>query len=231
MSNAAYTHGSDYARSRTPSPSPSSLRSSVSDDEVEEEQDHEPAFTQTVILHGKPIILPFDSASATIQDLSNTVAEVLQIPATNQKFHITPKTGRHLLPTQISNCLHSQRRRSLSSAPPHPKSQTSHPASNPTSPNFATAPKLAHKHGTTSLLALATGRKHKTRRGILSTQLNLYRTFRSQRRAKRSLERLRDDAGIKASMRKHGFAVGLLTEMDPAEHTTHESRTLGLNSG
>lgn len=45
----------------------------------------------------------------------------------------------------------------------------------------------------------------------------------------RFLERLRDDAGIKASMRKHGFSVGLLTEMNPAEHTTHESRTLGLN--
>ncbi|KAI7106389.1 hypothetical protein KC352_g36940, partial [Hortaea werneckii] len=38
-----------------------------------------------------------------------------------------------------------------------------------------------------------------------------------------------DDAGIKASMRKHGFSVGLLTEMNPAEHTTHESKTLGLN--
>lgn len=30
-------------------------------------------------------------------------------------------------------------------------------------------------------------------------------------------------------MRKHKFSVGVLTEMNPAEHTTHESRTLGLN--
>ncbi len=30
-------------------------------------------------------------------------------------------------------------------------------------------------------------------------------------------------------MRTHKFSVGLLTEMDPAAHTTHESRTLGLN--
>lgn len=30
-------------------------------------------------------------------------------------------------------------------------------------------------------------------------------------------------------MRKHKFRVGVLTEMNPAEHTTHESRTLGLN--
>ena len=30
-------------------------------------------------------------------------------------------------------------------------------------------------------------------------------------------------------MSKHKFSVGVLTEMNPAEHTTHESRTLGLN--
>ena len=30
-------------------------------------------------------------------------------------------------------------------------------------------------------------------------------------------------------MAKHKFSVGVLTEMNPAEHTTHESRTLGLN--
>jgi hypothetical protein len=48
-------------------------------------------------------------------------------------------------------------------------------------------------------------------------------------RSLRFLERLRDDAGIKAAMRTHKFSVPLLTEMDPAMHTTMESRTLGLN--
>jgi hypothetical protein len=48
-------------------------------------------------------------------------------------------------------------------------------------------------------------------------------------RSLRFLERLRDDAGIKAAMRTHKFSVPLLTEMDPAMHTTQESRTLGLN--
>lgn len=48
-------------------------------------------------------------------------------------------------------------------------------------------------------------------------------------RSKRFLERLAADPGIKASMRKHKFSVGMLTEMDPSQHTTHESRTLGLN--
>jgi len=48
-------------------------------------------------------------------------------------------------------------------------------------------------------------------------------------RSRRFLERLAADPGIKATMRKRKFAVGLLTEMDPSQHTTHESRTLGLN--
>ncbi|KIW13630.1 hypothetical protein PV08_08821 [Exophiala spinifera] len=48
-------------------------------------------------------------------------------------------------------------------------------------------------------------------------------------KSRRYLERLANDPGIKATMRKHKFSVGLLTEMNPAEHTTHESKTLGLN--
>lgn len=48
-------------------------------------------------------------------------------------------------------------------------------------------------------------------------------------KSRRFLTRLSNDPGIKASMRAHKFQVGLLTEMNPAEHTTHESRTLGLN--
>lgn len=48
-------------------------------------------------------------------------------------------------------------------------------------------------------------------------------------KSRRYLERLARDPGIKASMRKHKFSVGLLTEMNPAEHTTHDSKTLGLN--
>lgn len=48
-------------------------------------------------------------------------------------------------------------------------------------------------------------------------------------KSQRYLERLAADPGIKASMRKHKFSVGLLTEMNPVEHTTRESKTLGLN--
>ncbi|KAB5582570.1 WLM domain-containing protein [Coniochaeta sp. 2T2.1] len=53
------------------------------------------------------------------------------------------------------------------------------------------------------------------------------------RRSLEFLQRLKDDAGIRAAMRKHKFSVGLLTEMDPAAYTesNHEgtTRILGLN--
>ena len=53
-------------------------------------------------------------------------------------------------------------------------------------------------------------------------------------KSQRFLKRLADDPGIKSAMRMHHFSVGLLTEMDPSQHTTHDSgggvsRTLGLN--
>jgi hypothetical protein len=52
-------------------------------------------------------------------------------------------------------------------------------------------------------------------------------------RSQALLMRLKADPGIVASMRKHKFAVSLLTEMEPLTHTqsTHEgtSRILGLN--
>ncbi|KAK4152762.1 WLM domain-containing protein [Chaetomidium leptoderma] len=55
----------------------------------------------------------------------------------------------------------------------------------------------------------------------------------SPARSQALLERLQADPGIRATMRKHRFSVGLLTEMDPASHTTasHEgvTRILGLN--
>ncbi|KAK9447467.1 WLM domain-containing protein [Limtongia smithiae] len=43
------------------------------------------------------------------------------------------------------------------------------------------------------------------------------------------LERLRDDRGVRAIMTKYKWSVPVLTEMDPASHTTHDGKTLGLN--
>lgn len=81
-----------------------------------------------------------------------------------------------------------------------------------------------------------------SRRGGISTTSESKYTFKVVRplnnlpRPDRSLdllERLKRDPGIVATMRKHEFEVGLLTEMEPSSHTqsNHEgtSRTLGLN--
>lgn len=53
-------------------------------------------------------------------------------------------------------------------------------------------------------------------------------------RSQALLQRVANDRGIRASMRRRKFTVGLLTEMDPAAHTDLSSdggvgRTLGLN--
>ncbi|KAJ0124631.1 ubiquitin metalloprotease fusion protein [Diaporthe amygdali] len=57
--------------------------------------------------------------------------------------------------------------------------------------------------------------------------------FSNAERSRAFLERLKEDPGIRAAMRKHKFSVGLLTEMDPASNTqsSHEgtTRLLGLN--
>lgn len=81
-----------------------------------------------------------------------------------------------------------------------------------------------------------------SRRGGISTTHETKYTFKTVRplnglprpdRSLNLLERLKRDPGIVATMRKHEFAVGLLTEMEPLSHTqsNHEgtSRTLGLN--
>lgn len=81
-----------------------------------------------------------------------------------------------------------------------------------------------------------------SRRGGVSTTHETKYTFKTVRplnnlprpeRSQNLLERLKRDPGIVATMRKHEFEVGLLTEMEPLSHTqsSHEgtSRTLGLN--
>lgn len=57
--------------------------------------------------------------------------------------------------------------------------------------------------------------------------------FSNAAQSREFLQRLTEDPGIRAAMRKHRFTVGLLTEMDPASNTqaSHEgtTRLLGLN--
>lgn len=232
MSNAAYSHGST---SRDLSPVASASNNSLSDteDELEVEADahNEPAFSLRIHLHGKPIDLPFHDSTATLQDLSDTVAEVLQIPPSNQKFHITPKTGLLKPPFADPNLLLS----TLTSKKITLLGATTAEVTDLESTLESHFTRLRNR---ASARAAARHNKPTKTRDWKKVQDEARYTFHTiqplphlphPEKSKRFLERLRDDAGIKSSMRKHGFAVGLLTEMDPAEHTTHESRTLGLN--
>lgn len=163
--------------------------------------------------------------SATISDLASRIYTTLSIPQAHQKLLVTPKLGI-----------------------------LKYPFPNPTLPLSSLLPKkiilLAPLPSELSSLSTASAQKSKPPnprtptvkpapyRDWKKTQDEATYTFSTllplpylpnPQKSLRFLERLRNDAGIKASMRKHRFSVGVLTEMNPAEHTTHESRTLGLN--
>ena len=163
---------------------------------------------------------------SNITDLSVKIHAELGIPAENQKLMITPKLGILKPPfsdpsLRLSTLLN---KKIVLLAPlPSELSALSKPSS------VARVPP-----GAPSIKPAVPARRRDWRK----VQEEATYTFHSilplsylpnPERSKRFLERLANDAGIKASMRKHKFSVGLLTEMNPAEHTTHESRTLGLN--
>jgi hypothetical protein len=212
------------------SDSRSSHCSSQSDSD-DEDIELEVAFNLTVHRNGKPIELPFYHNDATIQDLSDTVAEELHIPLAHQKFLITPKTGLLRPPFKDP----SLSLKSIQEKKIVLMGATIAEAEEMQSDIQERKARIERRKA-----ALHAGRrvkavKNKDWKKVQDEARYTFHTIRplsylpNPEKSQRFLERLRDDAGIKASMRKHGFSVGLLTEMNPAEHTTHESRTLGLN--
>lgn len=189
----------------------------------------------TLTHHGQTHILAFPPA-ATIADLSAAIASALSIPPTHQKLLITPKPGLLKPPFRdpaLPLAPLAARKIVLMGSTPAEVSALQ------TTVTHATAQHAAREHRRYAVAPATPART--AGRGVAgSTKASeeARYTFHALRplahlpRPERSLaflERLRDDAGIRAAMRSHGFSVGLLTEMDPAMHTTHESRTLGLN--
>lgn len=172
--------------------------------------------------HSAPYTFNFPPDS-TIADLSIRICNELSIPISNQKFMITPKLG--ILKPPFANPLPLSTLKSkkivllaptpaelASLAPPRPDLRPTSTTSKPVAPYRHHDWQKAQEEGTYTFQT------------ILPLSY-----LPGPARSQSFLERLRDDPGIKASMRKHKFSVGVLTEMNPAEHTTHESRTLGLN--
>ena len=172
--------------------------------------------------HGTPYTFEFPPAS-TLADLSHRIHNELSIATANQKFMVTPKLGIFKPPFTDSLLLSTLKSKKIVLLAPTPAEIASlappRPSNRPTA--STTVPVAPYRH-----------------RDWQKAQEEATYTFQTilplsylpgPGRSQKFLERLRDDPGIKASMRKHKFSVGVLTEMNPAEHTTHESRTLGLN--
>lgn len=186
-----------------------------------------PADEVQVILthHGKPVTLSF-AQYATLSDLSEKIAEDLSIPPSNQKLLIGGKFGLQKPPFKnpsIPLSDFASKKITLMG------STTAEVSSLNASISAASAPR---KPGPIKAATPARNRDYKRMQEEAQYTFHTLRPLPYLPRPERSLaflERLRDDAGIKAAMRTHKFSVPLLTEMDPAMHTTQESRTLGLN--
>ncbi|KAH7112184.1 zinc metallo protein-like proteinase [Dendryphion nanum] len=178
----------------------------------------------TITHHGKPVELSFP-CDATISDLSEKVAVDLSVPSQNQKFLIA-KLGLQKPPFKNPDL-------ALTAIIPNKITLMGSTTAEISSLNASiTAASAPRRPGPIKAALPARTRDHKKAQDEAQYTFHTLRPLPylpNPERSLRFLERLRDDAGIKAAMRAHKFSVPLLTEMDPAMHTTHESRTLGLN--
>lgn len=179
----------------------------------------------TLTHHGKPVILSF-APDATILDLSDRIATELSIPPSNQKLLVSGKLGLQKPPFKdptIPLASFNTKKITLMG------STTAEISSLNASITAASAPR---RPGPIKPATPARNRNYKQIQDDANYTFHTLRPLPYLPNPSKSLaflERLRDDAGIKAAMRTHKFSVPLLTEMDPAMHTTQESRTLGLN--
>ncbi|KAJ4348886.1 hypothetical protein N0V95_005064 [Ascochyta clinopodiicola] len=179
----------------------------------------------TLTHHGKPTTLAF-AQDATISDLSERISTELSIPPSNQKLLVGGKLGLQKPPFKnpaIPLSDFNTKKITLMG------STTAEVSSLNASISAASAPR---RPGPIKAATPARSRDYKRIQDDATYTFHTLRPLPYLPNPSKSLaflERLRDDAGIKAAMRTHKFSVPLLTEMDPAMHTTQESRTLGLN--
>lgn len=194
--------------------------------------EHEtPTAFLTIHFRGAPhsIAVP---AGWTLSELAGLVEETYTIPASKQKYMVTPKGGtyKHPFPSSPSAQTLREKKIVLLGTPDQEIA------------NLQDAIHDAQQALQRRRVARGNARAHQPsvarRTNWKTASQEAQYTFHAIKplpylpnpsRSQRFLERLASDPGIKASMLKHHFSVGLLTEMDPAMHTTHESRTLGLN--
>ncbi len=200
--------------------------SSVPDSCESEDEQQEDLMDLTIHFHGQPNTLRV-SQSLTVAQLSSSIHDSLAIEVSKQKIMIAPKPGILKAPfpvTPLKDLITPRTKITLFGSTNKEINDLDKAISRSSRPR-----------GSNSAVKSATPSRY---RDWKKAQEESTYTFHSIQplaylpnpdRSQRFLERLANDPGIKAAMRKHKFSVGLLTEMNPAEHTTQESRTLGLN--
>lgn len=184
--------------------------------------------TLTVQHHGKPLEVELPQ-TGTIADLSNWATEVLSIPPSNQKFLISPKIGLVKPPFSVDHALEELKDKKIVLMGSTTAEITS------LSQSISKASAGANRRVGSGPIKPATPARTRDPKRAQEDAMYTFHTIRplpylpNPQKSHDFLVRLRDDPGIKAAMRKFKFSVGLLTEMDPAMHTTRESKTLGLN--
>ncbi|GKZ39281.1 hypothetical protein AbraIFM66950_012225 [Aspergillus brasiliensis] len=188
----------------------------------------------------RPLTLP---TTSTLTDLTELISSTYQIPPTHQKLLISPSPGmlKHPFPPhplqEILPLTSPKFKITLLGTPPRDiESLNTHGTELKAR---AEARERAHRLYAAKPTPSSTS-SNISKIHTLSNSANGSNSYTFHRclplphlpnpsKSLTFLERLRDDPGIKSAMQKHKFSVPLLTEMDPAEHTTSESRTLGLN--
>lgn len=192
------------------------------------EDTREDELSIVVQYHGRPHTFSFPTLpTPTITDLFDKIASTLSVPPTNQKIMISPRVGL-VKPSTFKNPslplsdLTTSKIMLMGSTPMEIESLNSVVASK-TQPR----PRVAGSKATAN--RQVDWKRAQEEALYTFTTLAPLPHLPKPDAALALLRRLKDDAGIKASMRKHKWTVPLLTEMDPVEHTTYASRTLGLN--
>ena len=182
---------------------------------------------------GKTYTASFPS-SATLIDLSLHVTDALSIPEANQKYLISPKPGmvkppfaNNGAPLLLRDVASTARKILLLGSTPTQISKLNEQVRRGDA-------MVNRRAGDGPVKAASPGRSRDWRRMHDEIEYKFHEVkpidfLPFPERSTRYLNRLRNDPGIKAAMIKHKWSVPLLTELNPAENTTHESRTLGLN--
>ncbi|KAJ0425919.1 WLM domain-containing protein [Aspergillus carlsbadensis] len=201
----------------------------------------ETAETLTVTVHHHGQTHPFElPAEATLQDLATTLASTFHIPLENQKLLIAPKPGMQKAPfpptplTEILPLSSPKMKLTLLGTPTKEINELNTQGTETRRRDEKRAAVRADARARARTTGRTTGGGAIHTISSASTNYTFHRLEPLQHlpnpsRSRAFLARLRDDPGIRAAMENHQFSVPLLTEMDPAEHTTSESRTLGLN--